>query len=263
MPKLAVALTQSDSVAASAMSSPGAGSSGDNLGAASSTLAVGNLARSKDVHPHAAKLPKPIKTGNKAQGTDDEGVHQQFVMLVDTCLKDRSHVVPLFSKLQARLNEKAAEAVGVGFEKFERQPVSIASLGLAEFQGWTTHYIETKTDLTAADIVKAMNFDDHSLLHILQGMTGIPQAARFPTCCRVKAVMVKVLDFYVAAFGFRMKTFKLDHGMSADGRLNFKKLRYRFERVEGLFTAVIHSLTGHKKDISGLKLSVDHDLTTP
>ena len=79
-------------------------------------------AKSSKVHAYALRLPKPVKTGNKLSDQDADSVHQQFTMLVDSLLKDRSHVVPLFSALTSRVSDSSAVPISHGADSFSKHP---------------------------------------------------------------------------------------------------------------------------------------------
>ena len=89
----------------------------------------------------ALKAPHPKKTGNAAIDTTNEAERELFMVMIDHCMSDSSHSMPLHITLMNRLSSADLEVGSNLFEKFS----TVYSMD----ETWQAHFIVCESDFTS------------------------------------------------------------------------------------------------------------------
>ena len=183
----------------SGASSPGSVRSSPGSAASGSTSA---LCLGVPRTAFAKKAPKLPRTGNKDVDDQADSNRGLLMDIIDVCLDDPKHILPLFGSLKKRIAEAAAPT-GPGF--FITLTV-VASLDDTFILVW----LESVSDFTSEELLAIKKCDPQAPYLLYEFGTQLPQQLKPPQECRSMEVMLKVSNARHEMCGFRLRTFKKD-----------------------------------------------------
>ena len=110
----------------------------------------------------ASRVPRPKKSGNTLMDDQSEALCATTVELVDEIVKDTSHVMPLWTKLQERKQELQNNEFPVQGEMFAKTYLSLRKL-IEEETEWVISYLSHVSDLSPEELVIATKHDREAL----------------------------------------------------------------------------------------------------
>lgn len=88
-------------------------SSGSKAKAKAKGLAKSQSGASVPRTPLAERVPKAAPTGNMAVDSEKAGLRRMFQEIIDHCIYDASHIMPLYSVLTERVEDAQKAGAGV------------------------------------------------------------------------------------------------------------------------------------------------------
>jgi hypothetical protein len=211
--------------------------------------------------PAVDRLPKPDRSGKPNADQQNDAVHAQLQTIVETCLKDRAHIGPLFNCLSHRLGLVRQEVLSDGAARFEVLPASVASLNSKKNQVFLVNFIIANSDLTLRDLEAAIREDPEALLHVVIFGTGYSPLLKLPEQCIVHDVLTTVMKAGLGNFGLphRLNGIKTA-GFAKDPKAPWKDMIYSVSLdVDGKFVSVTHNPTSEVADVT--RYSMDREWT--
>lgn len=170
------------------------------------------------VHPAAARLPAPARTGDELTDGDAAARHLMLQEMVTILLADDSHTADLYTRLKQRVDTKVKQADAQHTELFK----TFASFRALDSE-WAFSYITKHSDLTASDVIAARMKNEDSTAELMTWVTQLPGNLRMTPACQVKPVFSRICDTRRLAVGDRLHHFKQKGGLAADGSVNWKQ----------------------------------------
>ena len=126
-------------------------------------------------------LPKITKSGNPGLDASRASQRNLLVSLVEACLDDDSHIVPLYDALLQRQREKPVVATSSQFS-------SLSTVYAKSYEDFFITWIESVSDWTCDDLKVLRNKWSASAVFILAKLgLQYPAGFRFTEACRNKA----------------------------------------------------------------------------
>lgn len=141
--------------------------------------------------------------------------------IVEACLADPKHILPLFTALGTRLDLAKATVQGMDLapEQRFRSTSSVASLD----EDWVIVFCAQHSGCTVQQLMQAKAFDAQSPGQLLTFLTGLPPHFHLMSQMSIKAVATRVMEARVQSLGDRGKSFLAPGGWSE----SIKALQWR------------------------------------
>lgn len=139
---------------------------------------------SPDAKRHKISLPKITKTGNEARDKQASAERNLLTNLIEACLSDGTHIVPLYDMLLQRSREKP---VVVGDADFQ----ALAPVYAKCYEEFLTSWIVSVSDFTVDDLMSARSKWSASVIFTVARLgLQIPASFRLLDCCREKSFVL-------------------------------------------------------------------------
>ena len=89
---------------------------------------------------------------------------------------------------------------------------------------WLILYLEVVSDMTSDELTQVGKKEPDNISKLMMLDTQVALNQKFPSSCRVKDIMMRVLRKLSAEAGSRLANFKALGGLMADGDLNLKEV---------------------------------------
>ena len=165
------------------------------------------------------KLPPLRKSGEYEEDSRREATRSCLMSIIETCLDDESHVLPLYNELQKRINAaKANPTTKLGKDLAFTPPVqTLRQLPASFVCGWLVEC----TGLSPEVLAKVYEFDAEAPGRMLEFLCQLPASLKIPPEGNIKAVMTALLNHRVAACGNRGT--KMKEAVAATGQIQWSK----------------------------------------
>ena len=107
----------------------------------------------------AKKIPRPQKTGNAQQDQELETQRELFMQLIDHCIWDGKHILPLYGALTHRLSS-AGQPQGDGYFKKIGQVMNLE-------EDWIMACIVKNSEFTVEDLTAAKQCDAEACFFVV------------------------------------------------------------------------------------------------
>jgi hypothetical protein len=184
-----------------------------------------------------------IKNSSNKQGASEElESHTRLLQnMIDDMIVDPSHILPMYTTLQAR---KAAQAA-VSKSKVAKDAVlfeKLTTFGSID-DDYKGTWITTNSDLSAQDLVSAVQHDPQALDQIMTYAIQVNSKAKMPPQLQTCEVMTMFLDDRLMSCGDRLRTFKASKTI-VGGKLCFREASYQLEfNDKDVLTKIVHRST--------------------
>lgn len=184
------------------------------------------------MHPYAARMPPPKRTGNALIDSDNQSKVDMLKEVVSSCLADLSHVPVIYSKLR------------------ERQRLSFSSLSDQDFMDvkqlkqlptdFLVEFVAARSDLTVDEVVRAMSYDPDVPAQLVAFETQLPLSLSWPDILRCRELTYRFLDHRSHECDSRLKGFKAAGGLNDQGAINFAMCSYHLTFTDGRLSEIKH-----------------------
>lgn len=164
------------------------------------------------LHPFAAKLPSPKKTGNHSLDEDQGAKIRMLRELISDCPQDLSAVPPLFTILMERRRAADTPSDDVEFKGVK----NLRNLD----PDFVVSFLANKSDLTVGEIVTATGHDAEVPFQLLCFASQLPMGLKWAMALFSKEVTYRFLSLRVVDVGDRLAGFK-GKGGSQRGRIDW------------------------------------------
>eukprot|EP00974_Lingulodinium_polyedra_P094576 9166993-Lingulodinium_polyedra.AAC.1 len=212
-------------------------------------------------HVAVLRLPGPEKTGNMNLDEDRAAAHALLLELVQGCLDDRSHIMPLYNKYRERVmaSNGAGSHVPISYmEQFNK--VSTLGALYRDEPAFCVAFLVSVGDLTANDITTACDAVSSAALQLLEFCVAMKDDLKLPQELKIKDVALRAFHQRNSILESRLSGFKAAGGIRADGSLNWEKGVYKIETSEQIINTITHVSSGHWLDVSDHVLSITYSL---
>lgn len=169
------------------------------------------------LHPIAARLPPPAKTGDDVQDSDASARYMMFQELVSILIRDGTHIPDLFTRLRNRIDAQSKKD-GISPADALKPFTHIKTLSV----DYMFEVLVRNSDMSHADLVKARAADEDSTLALFTFLTQMPPHLKALPACQARPVMTRLVTKRTQQCGHRLRTFKKDGGIPANGTLNWR-----------------------------------------
>lgn len=190
----------------------------------------------------ALRVPTPKRTGNPQIDDTNDAKRQMLQDLIDHCIQDDDHIIPLHATLGKRLRTSKT----AGTEGFFPDLTNIYKAG----SDFLLDFLEGRGAETQK-LITAHSKDPEALKFLVHLETQIPFGLKPSEALFERAVLLKVMKHYGNEYGNRLQKFITDGGFdSPDGRAKFEKGCYRavFD-AKGVMIEIVH-INGDKEKIT-------------
>ena len=212
-------------------------------------------------HPAVLRLPLPEKSGNINEDEDRSAQHALLLELVQGCLDDRSHIMPLYNKFRERLQQNTVGAAGVKMAHNE-QFNKISTLGAlyTTETAFCVSFLVSIGDLSASDITKACTAVAGAGLQLLEFAVSMRDDLKLPQQMKIKDVCLRAFNYRNKALANRLSNFKSGGGLNSDGSLNWENGVYKIYCEQDILATIEHVTSGTSIDIKEHQLSTSYIL---
>lgn len=184
------------------------------------------------------KIPQFAMTGNEKEDADRKGKHALLVQMIEHCLQNYDHIVPLFNAFND-LQAKMKDDIGVSFEeKFSRVPSVVKSID----EDWAMEYVAAAGGFALKKVIAAKKSCPDIVWEMLEAHTQLNPMLRCPPCFQVKAIAKAAFDKRAFEFGNPLQQLKTS-GFLAQSTVIWKNPVYDFEFKDKVLTKVTHKRT--------------------
>lgn len=202
----------------------------------------------------ALRVPKPKKTGNEMVDTSKDAERELLMVLIDNCIWDSSHIMPLHNLLMKRLASGPQDTGGNSFDK--------VGLLYSLPEEFLAHFITSVSDMSSLDIVAAKRFDPEAVVIMCKFGLDLPAHLKLPRECMLKDFMMDLLMKRHSDIGSRLSKLKESGTWDASrNQLNFKdKGCYRLTWRDGILRSVTH-ISGAVAELDAAKIQITRAYT--
>jgi len=161
------------------------------------------------------RLPRPISSGQHKEAEDNDTTHRCLQNMLRDCLKERSHIMPLWNFLDDRKRKYAvAFTMQVTGEMFE----TASSLASVKERYFFVAWIAVVSDCSETEILNITIASPNSLEEMIVRGAGLSWHQKLPDQCEIRDVMRALLNHRHDHLGKPLATLKASHAL-ASGRV--------------------------------------------
>jgi hypothetical protein len=164
----------------------------------------------------ALKVPAVIKTNDPTIDTELESQRYALMTMIDDFVRLPDHILPMRAVLDGRKRKDSDPHRGVA------DCFKVVTTFSKLDEAWLAYWVTQHSDLTLANLVAAKRHDKDSTFILASLAAQVPASLKLKSHCRIKVVMYNVLEQRALACGTRIKTFKAQGGITADGAIDLK-----------------------------------------
>jgi hypothetical protein len=208
------------------------------LEAAPSSIVSFESPRRKGPSKISEKLPIATRTGNPNIDSENDARRSCFQQLIDICLEDDSHVLPLFHELQKRLQQQSKTIKDEG-DKF----ASMTTFKNTE-EEFALKMVLKHSDMKLNDLILAKQHDGQAVLQLLTYLVQVGWNLQYPQECQLVEVTIMLFDERIAEVGNRLADWKKKGGVLVTGAINWKLGCFLMDFTDDFLTRITHRPTG-------------------
>lgn len=135
--------------------------------------------------------------------------------IIDHCISDSSHVLPLHSLLMKRLSSSSS----TGGDRFSTKLTTIYSIP----EDWLAHWVTSESDLSATDLIAAKKYDPEAITMLAKQALQLPSHLKWPDAANVCEFMFWMLSKRHAYCGSRIQGIRASSNFDPKvGKINLK-----------------------------------------
>ena len=193
-----------------------------------------------------------------------EALFHTTVNLVDAIIKEPTHVMFLWTRLQERkreLEEGVCEAASA--EQFSKVTKTMGEC-IDNDPEWFLAWVASVSGQVAGNVVEIAKSDSKALQSMVAAETGLLPHFRIPARYNRKSAMKALLDSQSQKYDRTLKRLFQDKGFqSKDHKLNWPTAAYTFDWEQGVLSTITHRRTKEAVEVKDKGITKSYKLQDP